>query len=122
MSRYRLRVLALPAAAAVVLAGAATYLLWPAGGEARLRAFVHSRPPVPIVFTSRTDPASLVAAADAGEGFAYPGRGLWQAREGRLRLLKPNGSVHELTWGKTLADGSTLIDVMSPSVCIDGKR
>jgi hypothetical protein len=30
--------------------------------------------------------------------------------------------VHELTWGKQLPDGSTLIDVMSPSVSLDGER
>src|SRR5437763_11486470 len=105
MSRFRMRWLGLLAAGAVALAGLAVYLLWPARGDLRLRVFVHSRPPVPIVFTSRTEPASLIAAADDGEGFAYPGRGLWQAREGRLRLLKPSGSVHELTWGKMLPDG-----------------
>src|ERR1041384_5319949 len=99
MSRSRLRLLALLAAPTVALAGAAAYFLWPAGGDLRLRAFVHANPPVPVVFTSRTEPASLIAAADEGEGFAYPGLGLWQAREGRLRLLKPNGSVRELTWG-----------------------
>src|SRR5262245_14600303 len=120
--RPRLRWLALLLMPAALIAGAAVYYLWPVGGDPRLREFVYSRPPVPIVFTSRTEPASLFAAADEGEGFAYPGRGLWQAREGRLRLLKPNGRVHELTWGKTLPDGSTLIDVMSPSVSIDGKR
>src|SRR5262245_61894467 len=122
MRRFRFRLLALLTATTVVVVATAAYFLWPAGGDARLRQFVHARPPVPIVFTSRTEPASLYAAADEGEGFAYPGKGLWQAREGRLRLLKPNGRVHELTWGKTLADGSTLIDVMSPSVSIDGKR
>jgi hypothetical protein len=122
MSRFRLRVFALLAAAVVAAGGTAAYLLWPARGDPRLRAFVHANPPVPVVFTSRTEPASLIAAADEGEGFAYPGQGLWQAREGRLRLLKPNGSVHELTWGKKLPDGSTLIDVMSPSVSIDGER
>src|SRR5262249_18739774 len=116
------RRLALLTAAVLAVGGAAAYFFWPSGGDRRLASFVQSRPPVPIVFTSRTEPASLIAAADEGEGFAYPGRGLWQAREGRLRLLKPNGTVHELTWGKTLPDGSTLIDVMSPSVSIDGKR
>ncbi|HEX3149883.1 MAG TPA: hypothetical protein VHR66_17535 [Gemmataceae bacterium] len=91
-------------------------------GDPRLRSFVHARPPVPIVFTSRTEPASFAAAAADAEGFTYPGQRQWAAREGRLRLLTPEGNVHELTWGKPLPDGSTLIDVMSPSVSIDGKR
>jgi hypothetical protein len=108
-------------ALALVLAAIAEYS-WPDPGDRRLRAFVHARPPVPIVFTSRSEPASLRAAADDGEGFVYPGQPLWQAREGRLRLLKPDGTVHELSWGKPLPDGSTLIDVMSPSVSNDGKR
>jgi hypothetical protein len=79
------------------------------------------RPPVPIVFTSRTDPASFLAAAPEGEGFHYPGQRLWAAREGRLRLLTPAGQVIELTWQKPLPDGDTLIDVMSPSVTLDGR-
>src|SRR4029077_3829485 len=57
-----------------------------------------------------------------GAGFTYPGQALWQAREGRLRLLTPRGTVHELTWGKPLPDGGTLMDVMSPSVSLDGKK
>src|SRR5262249_4820394 len=91
-------------------------------GDPRLAAFVRARPPVPVVFTSRTEPASLEAAAPEGEGFGYPGQGPWSAREGRLRLLTPRGTVHELTWGKHLPDGGSLIDVMSPFVSIDGKR
>src|SRR5205823_14887973 len=82
---------------------------------------VRSRPPVPVVFTSRTEPASFAAAAPDGEEFRYPGKRLWAAREGRLRLLTPRGTVHELTWGRPLPDGGTLIDVMSPSVSQDGK-
>jgi hypothetical protein len=89
-------------------------------GDPRLRQYVHARPPVPVVFTSRTEPASLVAAAPEGEVYTYPGQPLWQAREGRLRLLTPEGTVHELTWGKPLPDGGTLIDVMSPCVSFDG--
>jgi hypothetical protein len=105
------------------LLGVVAWWLWrPDPGDARLRAFVHGRPPVPIVFTSRSEPASLVAAAPPGEGFVYPGRRLWQAREGRLRLLTPRGTVHELTWDRPLPDGGTLIDVMSPSVSPDGSR
>jgi hypothetical protein len=91
-------------------------------GDPRLNAFVHARPPVPVVFTSRTEPASLEAAAPEGEEFRYPGQRLWAAREGRLRLLTPRGTVHELTWEKPLPDGGTLIDVMSPSVSLDGKK
>ncbi len=113
------------------LIGAAVLLLLAAGawwwlaedwGDPALAAFVHARPPVPIVFTSRTEPASLVAAAPPGEGFVYPGQALWRARAGRLRLLTPRGSVHELTWNKTLPGGGTLVDVMSPSVSPDGTR
>lgn len=37
-------------------------------------------------------------------------------------MLRPGGLVSELTWGKELPDGSTLIDVMSPSVSPDGKK
>lgn len=109
---------------ASLLAAAVGLFAWlrPAPGDPKLRAFVHARPPVPIVFTSRTEPASLRAAADKGEGFVYPGQPQWQAREGRLRLLKPDGTVHELTWGKKLPDGSTLIDVMSPSISLDGTK
>ena len=46
----------------------------------------------------------------------------WAAREGRLRLLDEDGRLFELTWGRRLPDGSTLIDVMSPSVSLDGER
>jgi hypothetical protein len=91
-------------------------------GDARLNAFVYARPPVSIVFTSRTEPASLRAAAPSGEVFVYPGQRLWQSREGRLRLLTPQGAVRELTWGQALPDGGALIDVMSPSVSLDGRK
>ena len=91
-------------------------------GDPWLNKFVKNRPPVPIVFTSRSEPPSLKAEADFGEGLVYPGRGLWQAREGHLRLLTPDGEVFELTWGIKLSDGNTLIDVMSPSVSPDGKK
>src|SRR4051812_30475378 len=87
-----------------------------------LRPFVQSRPSVPVVFTSRSEPASFEAPAPAGEGFTYPGTIPWAASEGRLRLLDTDGKVYELTWGHTLPDGGTLIDVMSPSVTIDGER
>src|SRR5436190_5837911 len=109
----------LPAAGLLVVAlaaaGSAGYwvFLRPDPGDPRLAGFVRARPPVPVVFTSRTEPASLAAAAPPGEGFTEPGQRLWAAREGRLRLLTPRGTVHELTWNKPLPDGGTLIDVMS---------
>jgi hypothetical protein len=108
-------------ALAVVFAAGSWWWFQADPGDVRLRAYVHARPPVPVVFTSRTEPASFRAAAPQGEGFVYPGQRLWQAREGRLRLLTPAGTVHELTWGKPLPDGGTLIDVMSPSVSADGR-
>src|SRR5262249_4168418 len=119
--------LLLLAASAVLLAVAGGVACWlltrPDPGDERLRAFVFARPPVPVVFTSRSEPASLDAAAPEGEGFVEPGVRLWAAREGRLRLLTPRGTVHELTWGKPLPDGGgTLTDVMSPSVSLDGRR
>lgn len=110
-------------AALIVIAGGVVYW-WtrPDPGDARLNGFVHAKPPVPVVFTSRSEPESLVAAAPEGEGFTEPGQRLWAAREGRLRLLTPRGTVHELTWNKPLPDGDTIIDVMSPSISLDGKR
>jgi hypothetical protein len=87
-----------------------------------LQPFMHDRPPVPVVFTSRTEAASFEAAAPEADGFTYPGTVPWAAREGRLRLLDGDGKVYELTWGRTLPDGGTLIDIMSPSVSLDGKR
>jgi hypothetical protein len=97
------------------------YWYWPEPGDERLAGFVRARPPVPIVFTSRSEPASFVAAPNPGAGFTVPGQGHWQAREGRLRLLTPTGQVRELTWGRTLPDGDTLIDVLSPSISPDGR-
>lgn len=126
--RVRHWVLAHPraAAGAVLLCAAAAAGYWlatrPDPGDRRLAAFVRGRPPVPVVFTSRTEPTAFDAAAPEGEEFAYPGKRLWAAREGRLRVLTPHGTVHELTWGKPLPDGGTLVDVMSPSVSLDGKR
>jgi hypothetical protein len=127
--RLRSWVVAHPRAVAVGLglaSAAAAALYWfvlrPDPGDPRLAAFVRARPPVPVVFTSRTEPASFEAAAPDGEEFRYPGRRPWAAREGRLRVLTPRGTVHELTWGKRLPDGGTLVDVMSPSVTLDGKK
>jgi hypothetical protein len=114
------------AAVALAVVGAGAYVAWtmfvrlhPA---AELAPFVHGRPAVPVVFTSRSNTAGLEPAAPEGEGFQYPGTLLWAAAEGRLRRLDPDGSVYELTWGRELPDGSTLIDVMSPSVSLDGTR
>lgn len=94
---------------------------WPKA-DPTLTTFVQTAPDWPVVFTSRTEPASLQAPANEGEGFVFPGQPLWQAREGRLRLLTPAGEVAELTWNKPLPDGGTLIDVMSPSVSPDGTK
>ncbi|QDU77970.1 hypothetical protein Pan97_50490 [Bremerella volcania] len=91
-------------------------------GSPELTGYVHGRVVYPIVFTSRGSTASLRAAADHGETFVYPGQPLWQAEQGRLRMLLPSGEVSELTWEKPLPDGSTLIDVMSPSVSPDGQK
>ncbi|MHC5538793.1 TolB-like translocation protein [Singulisphaera rosea] len=63
------------------------------------------------------DPASPDA-----EPYREPVQVPWAAHEGRLRLLDQDGELFELTWGRTLPDGSTLIDVMSPSVSLDGER
>jgi hypothetical protein len=91
--------------------------------EAReLAQFVRSKPAARIVFTSRTAPTNLEAPAPQADGFHYPGTIPWAARSGRLRLLDTDGKVYELTWGRLLPDGSTLIDVMSPSVSLDGTR
>ncbi len=87
-----------------------------------LEAFVHMKPDVPIVFTSRSDASSFQPTAPESEGFVYPGTIPWAAREGRLRLLDVTGQVFELTWGKPLPGGGTLIDVMSPCVSLDGSR
>ena len=124
---FRLRVRRPRRAAAGLIAVAAVgfaaywFVFRPDPGDPRLNALVRARPPVPVVFTSRTEPLSFEAAAPDGEEFRYPGKRLWAVREGRLRLLTPRGTVHELTWGKPLPDGGTLVDVMSPSVSLDGK-
>jgi len=113
--------------ALVALGAAVAYVALSDGGPViadapDLRAHVRATPPVPVAFVSRTEPASLAAPAPEGEGFAYPGALPWAAREGRLRLLDTDGKVYELTWGRALPDGGTLIDAMSPSISLDGKR
>ncbi|MCX7664736.1 MAG: hypothetical protein N2112_04245 [Gemmataceae bacterium] len=108
-------------------AGAVWFFLLRDQGDPQLNAYVQNAPPVAIVFTSRSEPVSLRAGAHLGDysatGQAIRGSGQpqWQAREGRLRLLNPSGKVRELTWGKKLPDGGTLIDVMSPSVSPNGR-
>lgn len=87
-----------------------------------LHGAVRANPPVAIVFTSRSGLESFDAAAPEAEGFRYPGTIPWAAKEGRLRMLKPDGKVYELTWNRPLPDGGTLIDVMGPSVTLDARR
>lgn len=87
-----------------------------------LRAWAKMKPSFPIVFTSRSEATSFSAAADSGDGFSFPGTIPWKAAEGRLRMLTPQGGVVELTWDRPLADGTTLIDVLSPTLSVDGKR
>jgi len=121
----RLKIAGLLVGSLALAGGVAAYLLFSGMGvpEAHdLRAFVKSHPPVPVVFTSRTEPTAFEAAAPEGEGFTYPGTIPWAAKEGRLRLLQTDGKVYELTWGRELPDGGTLVDVMSPSVSLDGER
>ncbi|MSR31845.1 MAG: hypothetical protein EXR99_10110 [Gemmataceae bacterium] len=91
-------------------------------GDARLKGFVKNRPPYPIVFTSRTGTSSFIASSPKAPGFSFPGIAPWQEKEGRLRLLARHGEVIELTWGKKLPDGSTLLDVMGPNLSPDGKE
>lgn len=88
----------------------------------RLAAYVETAASVPVVFTSRSEPASLEAAAPEGAPYHWPGQRLWQAREGRLRILSLAGEVRELTWGRELPGGGTLIDVMSPTVSPDAQK
>ncbi len=123
MSRW-VRRLWMLTAAAFFAAALVVWRLWPAAvpPDPRLAAFVDSAPGVAIVFTSRSEPASLAAAAPEGEVFVWPGQALWQADEGRLRILTPHKEVRELTWGRELPGGGTLIDVMSPTVSPDARK
>jgi hypothetical protein len=89
---------------------------------AALAEHVRRKPTTAIVFTSRSEAASLQASAPESTPYHEPVRVPWAAREGRLRLLAEDGRLFELTWGTRLPDGSTLIDVMSPSVSLDGDR
>ncbi len=83
---------------------------------------VRQAPTTAIVFTSRTGTASMQAEAPESAPYREPVQVPWAAREGRLRLLDKDGRLYELTWGRRQPDGSTLVDVMSPSVSLDGER
>lgn len=120
MSYTLLRVSAVALASVSVVAGLIAWVSHSRGDPA-LAPYVLGKPPVDVVFTSRSEPASFRAASAVGEGFAEPGVPQWQAREGRLRVLTTSGAARELTWGRALPDGGTLIDVMSPSVSPDGE-
>jgi len=95
-------------------------------GDSQLAGYVKSKPAFSVVFTSRSEPASFRAASEIGDysptaiGAKSSGQPQWQARDGRLRILTPQGHVRELTYGKQHPDGATLTDVMSPSVSPDG--
>lgn len=89
---------------------------------ARLQEHVRLEPAAAFVFTSRSEPTSFEAPAPESEPYREPVAVPWASREGRLRLLSEDGRLYELTWGRRLPDGSTLIDVMSPSVSLDGRR
>jgi hypothetical protein len=89
---------------------------------AELTEHVRRKPTTAIVFTSRSEAASLQAPAPESTPYREPVQVPWAAREGRLRLLAEDGRLFELTWGRRLPDGSTLVDVMSPSVSLDGER
>lgn len=77
--------------------------------------------PVAIVFTSRSGPASFLAVPPPPSR-CFPGTLFARAIPGKLRLLTTDARLIELTWGKKLPDGSTLVDVMSPSVSCDGRK
>ena len=103
------------------------WLLWGRSAsvltDPTLTPFVRTPPPCSVVFTSRSEPMSLIAPAPTGEGFRWPGQPLWQAREGRLRLLTTAGEVAELSWDKVCdPEAGRLIDVMSPSISFNARR
>jgi hypothetical protein len=122
LSRRAWRLTAAGVFAAAGVVGYRLYFAYAVAEATELRPFVQTRPPVPVVFTSRTGTQSFEAAAPEADGFTFPGTIPWAAAEGRLRLLTPAGRVYELTWGRPLPDGGSLVDVMSPSVSLDGGR
>jgi hypothetical protein len=85
-----------------------------------LRAFVHNSPPVAVVFTSRTEAASLEAAAPSGEGFTYAGQPLWQAREGRVAALValadlgPAAGYARSAVNEALQDSESIVRAQAP--------
>jgi hypothetical protein len=117
----RLRAAVAVVAAVALIATVGAYFWVTDFGDPRLTPYVSAGVEYPVVFTSRSGPASFRAAPGRGEGFAAPGQSQWQEREGRLRVLTTGGRVRELTWGKPLAVGGTLVDVMSPSVSPDAR-
>jgi len=122
----RRRTVAIAAIPLIAVLASAWYFFLRETGDPRLAPFVKAQPAFSVVFTSRSEPASLRAAAEIGDyspggtGARGTGQSQWQAREGRLRILSSGGSVRELTWGRPLPEGGTLVDVMSPSVSPDG--
>ena len=77
---------------------------------------------VPVVFTSRTSASSMTPESPEAEPYREPVATPWAASEGRLRLIDTDGKLYELTHGRALPDGSAIMDVMSPSVSLDGTR
>jgi len=112
----------------LILAVATAYHLYAARREmtippaAASGEHVRLKPSNTIVFTSRTEAASLRPSAPESDPYREPMQIPWAAGNGRLRLLDDDGRLFELTWGRRLPGGSTLIDVMSPSVSLDGER
>src|SRR5439155_594626 len=72
--------------------------------------------------TSGTPTPSSTGWESGSEPTPHPSKSTSQGRAGRLRLLSPRGTVHELTWGRPLPGGGILIDVQGPSVTPDGRR
>jgi hypothetical protein len=117
------------ALASLIAASAATAALWISArpgmavpAASTLAGQVARTPSTAIVFTSRSDDSALRPEAPEAEPYREPVAIPWAAREGRLRLLDEAGRLFELTWDRPLPDGSTLVDVMSPSVSLDGRR
>jgi len=75
----------------------------------------------PIIFTSRAGSASFIPVPPPPDE-RYPGGLFPRSPPGKLRLRTSAGALIELTWKKRLPDGSTLVDVMSPSVSPDAGK
>ncbi|MCY2970125.1 MAG: hypothetical protein NTZ30_05590 [Planctomycetota bacterium] len=85
----------------------------------KLKTYLKRTLPFPVVFTSRSNLTAFDAMPPEAPGLIFPGQGIFQAT-GRLRMLTPTGQILELTWNRKLSDGSTLVDVLSPSISPDG--